>query len=206
MLLSFTLWIHDVWGWSALRTGLAVAPGPLLVPFLAVATGRLAARVGPAPLVATGGLLFAAGLVWPAVTAGPEASYPATFLPAMLLTGIGVGLVLPTTLASSAVALPPDRFATGSAVVSTVRQIASVIGVCVFVAALGTPGGPGATEDAFARAWYLLAGLSLLAVPAALLTRRAAGPATASPATVSPAVAVAAGDVPPAAVTAGEVR
>ena len=39
MLLLVTLWCQDVWGWSALRTGLGVAPGPLLVPFFAIARG-----------------------------------------------------------------------------------------------------------------------------------------------------------------------
>ena len=32
MLLSIVLWMQDVWGWSALQTGLAFAPGPLMVP------------------------------------------------------------------------------------------------------------------------------------------------------------------------------
>ena len=32
MLLSIVLWEQDVWGWSALQTGLAIAPGPLMVP------------------------------------------------------------------------------------------------------------------------------------------------------------------------------
>ena len=32
MLLSIVLWMQDVWGWSALHTGLAFAPGPLMVP------------------------------------------------------------------------------------------------------------------------------------------------------------------------------
>ena len=32
MLLSVVLWLQDDWGWSALKAGLAVAPGPLMVP------------------------------------------------------------------------------------------------------------------------------------------------------------------------------
>ncbi len=45
MLLSLVLWCQDVWGWTALQTGLAVAPGPLMVPlFSFLVAGRLIAR------------------------------------------------------------------------------------------------------------------------------------------------------------------
>jgi MFS family permease len=42
MLLSIVLWMQNVWGWSALRTGLAFAPGPLMVPL--VGLGHLRRR------------------------------------------------------------------------------------------------------------------------------------------------------------------
>jgi hypothetical protein len=46
MLLSRVLWAQDVWHWSALATGLAIAPGPLMVPlFSFVVAGRLIARL-----------------------------------------------------------------------------------------------------------------------------------------------------------------
>ena len=32
MLFSIAVWEQTAWGWSALKTGLAIAPGPLLVP------------------------------------------------------------------------------------------------------------------------------------------------------------------------------
>src|SRR3954451_23319591 len=42
MLLSIALWMQDVWDWSALHTGLAIAPGPLMVPlFSFLVAGRL---------------------------------------------------------------------------------------------------------------------------------------------------------------------
>ena len=39
MLLSNVLWCQTVWHYSALRTGLAIAPGPAMVPALAVGSG-----------------------------------------------------------------------------------------------------------------------------------------------------------------------
>src|SRR5215469_4381201 len=64
MLLLVTLWCQDVWGWSALKAGLGVAPGPLMVPFLSVGAGPLARRVGPGPVAAAGCAIYAAGCVF----------------------------------------------------------------------------------------------------------------------------------------------
>ena len=36
MLLSVVLWQQDVWEWSALQSGLAITPGPLMVPLAQV--------------------------------------------------------------------------------------------------------------------------------------------------------------------------
>ena len=55
----------------------------------------------------------------------------------MLIGGAGVGLVIPTITAAAAVVLPPERFATGTAVVSMGRQLGVAVGVAVLVALLG---------------------------------------------------------------------
>ncbi|NUP47221.1 MAG: MFS transporter, partial [Catenulispora sp.] len=45
-LLGAILWIQGVWGWSAVRTGFAVAPGPLVVPPIALRVGPVVTRFG----------------------------------------------------------------------------------------------------------------------------------------------------------------
>jgi EmrB/QacA subfamily drug resistance transporter len=65
MLLSVVLWEQIAWGWSALKTGLTIAPGPLLVPITSLlVAGRLIARFGAAPVVTAGIFFFAAGLAF----------------------------------------------------------------------------------------------------------------------------------------------
>ena len=56
MLLSIVLWMQDVWGWSALQTGLAVAPGPSHGPRFSgfLVTGPLLTRYGPAVVIGAG--------------------------------------------------------------------------------------------------------------------------------------------------------
>ena len=61
---SLLFWIN-VWGWSVLKAGLAIAPGPALVALLAPQCGKLAGRIGQRPLVLLGGdFLTISGLYW----------------------------------------------------------------------------------------------------------------------------------------------
>jgi EmrB/QacA subfamily drug resistance transporter len=162
MLLSRVLWAQDVWHWSALATGVSIVPGPIMVPVMSfLVAGRLIDRFGPAAVIAAGSAIFAAGMVWAALATGLESDYVGDVLGSLLLTGIGVGLTLPTLMATAASSLPPTSFATGSAVVNMLRQVGLAIGVAVFIAVLGSPGSPAATLAAYQRAWVVTAAISL---------------------------------------------
>ncbi len=172
MLLSIVLWMQDVWGWSALQTGLAVAPGPAMVPlFSFVVTGRLLARHGPAFVIGAGATVFAAGVGWWAAAVQLTPNY-LEILPGMLITGIGVGLTLPSLMSTAASSLPPPSFATGSGVVNMLRQVGFAVGVAMLVAVLGSPHGAAAELTAFRHGWYAIAGAGVAAALAALLLRR----------------------------------
>jgi EmrB/QacA subfamily drug resistance transporter len=158
MLLSAVLWCQQVWHWSALRTGLAIAPGPLMVPALAVGAAPIARKLGAGTLAIAGCACFAAGIGWWMWRV--EDGYAAGMLPGMLLTGVGVGLTLPTLIGAAISVVPPQSFSTGSAVVTMARQVGTVLGIAVLVAALGS--GQGASAD-FDAGWLL----TLLATAAA---------------------------------------
>jgi MFS family permease len=157
-LLSLVLWDQNVWHWSALRTGLAIAPGPFLVlPTALLLAERLIVRLGSGVVIAIGATLFAVGAVWCALFAGLRANYFADMFPGLVIVGVGVGLTLPTMMASATSELPPENFATGSAVVNMLRQVGLAIGVAVLVAVLGTPSGAHDLLDAFDHAWLVIA-------------------------------------------------
>jgi EmrB/QacA subfamily drug resistance transporter len=184
MLLSIVLWEQGAWGWSALRAGLAIAPGPLMVPLVAFGVaGRLIARYGPAPVISLGCLAFGSGVAWWAVAISAQPDYAAGVLGGMLVTGVGVGLTLPTMMAAAAASLPPQSFATGSAVINMIRQTGLALGVAVLVAVLGANAGHGgAALDAFRHGWWVIAALSFASIiPALVLPRRARGQAAVLP-------------------------
>jgi EmrB/QacA subfamily drug resistance transporter len=147
--------LTGVWGWSVLKAGFAIAPGPLLVSVLAPVAGRVAARRGQRALLLPGGLAFGSGALWLHASAGVQPDYWGTFLPANLLTGLGVALCLPQLSSVAVQQLPPDRSATGSGISQSVRQMGQTLGVALFVAVLGTPG-PGEALGRFHRVWELV--------------------------------------------------
>jgi EmrB/QacA subfamily drug resistance transporter len=176
MLLSIVLWAQDVWGWSALTTGLAVAPGPLMVPlFSFLVAGRLIARFGPGPVIGAGATVFAAGAAWWTLAAGVTPDYVGDMLGGMLLTGVGVGLTLPTFMATGASSLPPQSFATGSAAVNMLRQVGLAVGVAVLVAVLGRPATPAGDLTAFQRGWTVIAAVALASALAGVVLLRTPG-------------------------------
>ncbi len=169
MLFSRVLWCQDEWGWSALHTGLAIAPGPLMVPactfFLA---GPIIQRFGPGPTIAAGATLFAAGAAWWALAIGTAPDYVGGMLGGMLLTGAGVGFAMPTFMATGAASLPTHAFATGAAVLNMFRQLGLAFGVALLVAVLGTPRGLLGAIAAYRLGWWVTAGTSVLAALASL--------------------------------------
>lgn len=99
-------------------------------------------------------------------------NYVSGVLGGMILTGIGVGLTLPTLMSSGAAALPPHAFATGSAVINMLRQTGLVLGVAVLVAVLGSPASGSAALAAFRDGWWLTAAIALAGVLPALALRK----------------------------------
>jgi EmrB/QacA subfamily drug resistance transporter len=175
-LLAVVLWLQDVWGYSALRAGLAIAPGPLMVPVFAAVSQRVAGRVPVGVLAAAGCLLFGAGSLVVSLSAGTSPAYVADLLPGWLVGGAGVGFALPTILSAATADLPPPRAATGSAVVSMARQVGFVLGVSVVVAVLGSPHGPVAAHAAFRHAWWVISAVSVAAALTAVrMTPRPSG-------------------------------
>jgi EmrB/QacA subfamily drug resistance transporter len=169
MLLSTILWSQTGWHWGPLRSGLALAPGPLMVPIFSILSGRLIARIGAGTTAVLGCAVFAAGSAYWIARVGETPHYVSAFLPGMVLTGIGVGLTLPTLIAIGSTALPPERFATGSGVLTMGRQVGFTLGVAVLVAILAAPAARAADLEAFRRGWIAIVTLAVVAAAISVL-------------------------------------
>src|SRR3989449_1530253 len=148
--------LREVWGYSPVWTGLAMAPGPLVVFLLAPRFGRLAGRIGQRPILLPGGVIYAAAAVFLLSRVDSAPDYLAVWLPYVLLSGIGVSMVLPLLTSAAVAGLPPDRYATGSAVNAALRALGQTFGVAVFVAVVGRAA-PGELLAHHRLAWGVVA-------------------------------------------------
>jgi EmrB/QacA subfamily drug resistance transporter len=140
MFFAFFFYMTEVWHYTLPQAGLAITPGPLLVIPFAILSGRLAARLGHRPFLVGGGLLYACSGLWFLLVPGAQAAYLTHWLPGLVMSGISVGLVLPSLAAAAVNRLPADQYAVGSAVNQATRQIGSVLGVAITVLLLGHAG------------------------------------------------------------------
>src|SRR5437764_4952918 len=137
MFFNFVFFLTQRWAYTLFQAGLAITPGPLVVIPVAIVGGRIADRRGHRAVLVAGGLVFALGgaLLYSAIESPPD--FLRTWLPRALVTGTGVGLVLPSLSGAAVHGLPPGRLALGSAINQAVRQLGSVIGVGLVIALLG---------------------------------------------------------------------
>ena len=171
-LLSLVLWEQTVWHWPAMKIGLAIAPGPFMVPVTSLLlAGRLIARFAAATVVAAGLVVFAAGVIVWAELAGSQPDLGFAVL-LVMPSGIGVGLTLPTLMGVGTSALPASSFATGSGVINMVRQLGLAVGVAIFVAIVGSSGSEEAHIAAFRLAWWMMAVITALGLLPLLLLRQ----------------------------------
>jgi DHA2 family methylenomycin A resistance protein-like MFS transporter len=141
LLFVVMLYLQRVQERSALEAGLAVFPLFLPLTILAPLAGRLTARIG-SRLPMAGGLLIAGIGVALLLRLEPGSSYLA-LLPALLLWGIGLGLLTPAVVAAAMSAVPGERAGLASAVNNTARQTGGAIGIAAFGALAGSTADPG---------------------------------------------------------------
>jgi MFS family permease len=140
MFFGFFSYMTGIWHYSLSQAGLAVTPGPLMVVPTAIVTGRFAGRAGHRKPLVLGSLIYAASGLWLAFVPGTTPAYWTQWFPGLLLSGVGVGMVLPSLAGAAAAGLPAGSYAVGSAVNQAVRQIGSVLGVALTVLLVGHEG------------------------------------------------------------------
>ena len=141
----------DVRGFDSLAAGLRMLPliGGLAIGLVAgqrLQTPRKADRrasgaaakvpVSPKILVAVGFAIMATALaVGTGTTVGSGTGFAATWF---ALTGLGLGIAMPTALNAALGALSPARSGSGSALITAMRQVGGTIGVAVLGTVLAT--------------------------------------------------------------------
>lgn len=180
-LIILPIYVQQVLHLEPLETGLLVMPGGLVMGLLGPIVGRLYDRYGPRVLVVPGTMVVSAGL-W--VLATVTETTPPVFL-LVVHVGLSAGLALMFTplFTAGLGAVPPHLYSHGSAVVSTLQQVAGAAGAALFVTVMAAQSAvlaaDGVAVDAAAaggvRAAFLLgAVVSLGAVVGSFFMRKPA--------------------------------
>ena len=162
MIFVNTQWLQVVWGYSPSLSGIAGSPGPLAAAFVAAPAGKLANRIGHGKVVAVGALIMSLGIGWMNFFITPENHYWDFYFPTMVVTGIGVGLCISTISSSATAFLPQPRFAMGSALNNTSRQIGAALGIALVSSLLVAATKTDDPTNGFHAAWTLMTGVILL--------------------------------------------
>lgn len=173
-LLSSLLYLNAVWGYSELKAGLAVTPGAFSAAIGAVIVGRrVGARFQWAAVLA-GSALFGASCAAMYLLLDTEKQYAAVWLPIGVVAGVGIGAALTGISNAAASSLPPERFAAGTGLLMTARQVGGALGIAVMAAILEHAGmfGPTGYLRAFLASAICAAGAAVFAV--AIRARRTA--------------------------------
>jgi EmrB/QacA subfamily drug resistance transporter len=164
-------------GYTPLVTGLRFLPWTATPLVIAPIAGRLADRIGARPLMAAGMAMQAVGLAWVAMDITAGASYGELVLP-LVIAGVGISMVIPTTPTAALGAVPPADLGTASGVLNTLQRFGTVFGVAIVAAVFSASGHLGSAAGVVAGVRPALAtsaGLSLLGALAALAGGRPRG-------------------------------
>jgi len=128
-----TIFVQEVLGYSALRSGLAFLPFAVTVVIASGVVSQLVARTGPRPLMIAGTAITAGGMYWFSHLTD-HSSYVSGLLGPMLVTSIGLGLVFVPISLVALTKVSPEDSGVASSLLNTGQQVGGAIGL----AALGT--------------------------------------------------------------------
>jgi EmrB/QacA subfamily drug resistance transporter len=175
LLFLLPIQLQQVSRYTALQAGISLLPVTAIMLLLSARSGALAGRIGPRLQMTVGPFVIAAGLALFA-RIGPTASYLTDVLPAVLVFGFGLAIIV-APLTSTALAAAPARYAgAASAVNNDVARAAGLIAVAVLPAAAGLTGAAyldaGLFTTGFRTASFIAAGVCVLGGALAAATIR----------------------------------
>ena len=183
-----TLYVQQVLGYSALKTGITFLATAGTVVVVAGISQMLVTRVGPRPVMVAGMALITGGMLW--YTQIPvHGSYASDLLPGYLMVGVGMAFAfIPVSIAALA-GVEAREAGLASGLLNTSQQIGGAIGVAVAATVATTHAStllksghsaPQALTSGFALGFWVIAGVAAAGTLAALtLVRREEAPATA---------------------------
>jgi EmrB/QacA subfamily drug resistance transporter len=129
------VFLQAILGYSAIKAGLVMTPLAAVVIVSSPSAGTLSDRIGPKWLMFSGMLVTAVGFYLTMRAMVADASWTGLVLP-FAVSGFGIGMVMPVMTSAVMGSVPVEKAGQASGVISSMRQIGSVLGIAVMGAVL----------------------------------------------------------------------
>jgi EmrB/QacA subfamily drug resistance transporter len=170
------LQLQNALGFTPLSAGASLLPINFLLLVLSPIAGGVATRIGARWPMAIGAAISGVGMLL-FTRVQPGASYVAAILPALIVFGLGLGILVAPLTAAVLQAAPQELKGVASAFNNAVARLAGLIAVALLPLAAGMTGmdaiGGTVLVRGFVRAMYVTAGLCFGGAAVALLTMSA---------------------------------
>jgi EmrB/QacA subfamily drug resistance transporter len=171
MFFFLTIFVQTVWGYSAVKTGIAFLPMVGAIMVMAGASAALVPRIGARPLLLAGSVIASGGMFWLS-RINEHSAYAGGLLGPMLVTAAGLGMLfMPLTLV--ALSRVPDRDA---GLAASLPNVGQQVGGSIGLALLGTV------------AWTVVANTARSSAAAAAAAAKAGHPLAGTAAQVKTAI------------------
>jgi EmrB/QacA subfamily drug resistance transporter len=130
MFLILTLYMQQVLGYSALKTGVAYLAVAGTSIIWATVASQLVTRIGVKPVLVTGMVLLTVGLLWfTQVSVG--GSYVVDLLPGFLIVGIGMPFAFVAISIAALAGVEAKEAGLASGLINTSQQIGGALGIAI---------------------------------------------------------------------------
>ncbi len=128
------LWMQQVNGYSAIRSGLSFLPMTILIGASAGFSAKMLARTGPRPLLMSGMTLAATGMLLLGLRLQPSSSYLTVVLPSLVLVATGMGMTFVALTSAAIAGVPHEDAGIASALLNAGQQIGGALGLAILAA------------------------------------------------------------------------
>ncbi len=167
------LYLQEIRGLKSLETGLALLPGGLAMGLLGPVIGRWFDKVGPLPLTVTGSVMMVLSLwQFSMLDAGTAVWWIVSLHVALSL---GLALLFTPAFTTGLNPLPPHLYSHGSAIMSTLQQVAGAAGTALLVSIYAVVAAGSGIVAGMHAAFLTAAVIAVAAVVLSAMMRKTAG-------------------------------
>ena len=130
MFFFLTLFVQNVWGYDALRTGVSYLPMVAMIMVSAGVASQLVSRIGARPLMIGGSVIATGGMFWLSRIT-EHSHYVSGLLGPMMLTATGLGLIFVPLSLIALTKVATNDTGVASSLLNTGQQVGGALGLAV---------------------------------------------------------------------------